>query len=157
MPPMPNAISDSIRLYGTDEPVEPPRILQAGPLRVELQAGNLRYVRYHGFEMIRSISFVVRDENWGTYTPRIQNLNFQEGRDLFRVSYDATVGGEDKELRYSGVIEGKSDGSLSFSAQGVVITDFLTNRTGFVVLHPIEGVAGTTCTVERADGTIGLT
>jgi D-apionolactonase len=151
---MPNAISDSIRLYGTDEPVEPPRILQAGPLRVELQAGNLRYVRYHGFEMIRSISFVVRDENWGTYAPRIQNLNFQEGRDLFRVSYDATVGGEDKELRYSGVIEGKSDGSLSFSAQGVAITDFLTNRTGFVVLHPIEGVAGTTCTVEHADGTI---
>ena len=151
---MPNTISDSIRLYGTDEPVEPPRILQAGPLKAELQAGNLRYVRYHGFEMIRAISFVVRDENWGTYAPRIQNLHFQEERDLFRVSYDATVSGENKEMRYSAVIEGKSEGSLSFSAQGVAITNFLTNRTGFVVLHPIEGVAGTACTVEHADGTI---
>jgi hypothetical protein len=52
------------------------------------------------------------------------------------------------------VIVGKSNGSLSFSAQGVAISDFLTNRTGFVVLHPIEGVAGATCTVEHVNGTV---
>ncbi len=151
---MPNTISDLIRLYGTDESVEPPRILQAGPLRAELEAGNLRYIRYHGREMIRAISFVVRDENWGTYALEITHLNFQEEPDLFRVSYDATVSGKDKEFRYSAAIVGKSDGSLIFSAQGVAISDFLTNRTGFVVLHPIEGVAGATCTVEHTNGTI---
>ena len=41
---MPNIISDSIRLYGTDESVQPPRILRAGLLRAELEAGNLRYM-----------------------------------------------------------------------------------------------------------------
>ena len=66
---MPPAISDSIRLYGTDEAVEPPRHPQAGPLTVEFEAGNLRHIRYHGREMIRAISFVVRDKNWGTYAP----------------------------------------------------------------------------------------
>ena len=152
--PMPNIIPDSIRLYGTDESVEPPRILRAGLLRAELEAGNLRYIRYHGREMIRAVSFVVRDENWGTYAPQITHLNFQEGSDLFSVSYKAAVSGKDKEFQYSVVIVGKSDGSLSFSAQGVAISDFLTNRTGFVVLHPIDGVAGATCTVEHVNGTV---
>jgi D-apionolactonase len=148
---MPIQISDSIRLYGTDEFVEAPRILQAGPLSAELEAGNLRHIRYHGREMIRAISFIVRDKNWGTYAPLISQLDLQEGSDAFRVSYEAVIEGE---FRYSAVITGDADGSLSFSGTGNAISDFLTNRTGFVVLHPIEGVAGAACTVEHVDGRI---
>jgi D-apionolactonase len=148
---MPTQISDSIRLYGTDESVEAPRILQAGPLSAELDAGNLRHIRYHGREMIRAISFIVRDENWGTYAPQISNLDYREGSDSFRVSYEAVIEGE---FCYSAVITGSANGSLSFSGKGNAISDFLTNRTGFVVLHPIEGVAGAACTVEHVDGRI---
>ena len=151
---MPYAISDSIRLYGTNEAVEPPRILQAGPLTVEFEAGNLRYIRYRGHEMIRAVSFVVRDKNWGTYAPQITNLDFHEEPDSFRISYEATVVGEEQAFRYSAVIAGQSNGSLSFSAKGTTASDFLTNRTGFVVLHAIEGVAGAACAVEHVDGTI---
>jgi hypothetical protein len=45
---MPSTISDSVRLYGTDEAVKAARILRAGPLSAELDAGNLRHIRYHG-------------------------------------------------------------------------------------------------------------
>jgi D-apionolactonase len=148
---MPTQISDSIRLYGTDESVEAPRILQAGPLSAELDAGNLRYIRYHGREMIRAISFIVRDKNWGTYAPQISQLEVQEMPGSFRVSYEAVIEGE---FRYSAVIIGEADGSLSFSGTGNAISDFLTNRTGFVILHPIDGVAGAACTVEHVDGRI---
>jgi D-apionolactonase len=145
---------ESIRLYGTDEPVEPPRTFQAGPLKVEFEAGNLRHIRYHGQEMIRAVSFVVRDKNWGTYGPQVANLNFHEEAGEFRISYDATAGDTEQEFRYSATITGKANGSLSFSGRGTALTDFLTNRTGFVVLHPIEGVAGAGCKVEHIDGTI---
>jgi hypothetical protein len=148
---MPSTISDSVRIYGTDEPVEAPRILQAGPLSAELEAGNLRHIRYHGREMIRAISFIVRDRNWGTYAPQISPLDLREDPDSFRVSYEAAIG---NEFHYSAVIIGKADGQLSFSGNGTAITDFLTNRTGFVVLHPIEGVAGAPCTVEHVDGAV---
>jgi hypothetical protein len=151
---MPSVISDSIRLYGTDEPVEPLRVLQAGPLTAELETGNLRHIRYHGHEMIRAVSFVVRDKNWGTYAPQIVHLEFHEEPEAFRVSYEAIVRKKEQELRYSAAIEGKSDGSLRFSGKGTAISDFVTNRTGFVVLHPIEGVAGAACTIEHVDGTI---
>jgi D-apionolactonase len=151
---MPTAISDLIRLYGTDEPVEAPRILRAGPLTAEFEAGNLRHVQYHGREMIRAISFIVRDKNWGTYAPQISNLELQEEADSFRASYEAAIG---EEFRYSTVITGKADGHLSFSGKGTASTDFPTNRTGFVVLHPIEGVAGAPCTIEHVDGAVEAT
>ena len=151
---MPTQISDSIRLYGTDEFVEAPRILQAGPLSAELDAGNLRHIRYHDREMIRAISFIVRDKNWGTYAPKISQLEMQEVPGSFRVSYEAVIEGE---FRYSAVITGAANGSLRFSGTGNAISDFLTNRTGFVVLHPIEGVAGAACTVEHVDGRVKKT
>jgi hypothetical protein len=148
---MPTPISDSIRLYGTEEPVVAPRILRAGPLTAELDAGNLRHIRYRGREMIRAISFIVRDKNWGTYAPMISQLEVQEGPESFQVSYEALIEGE---FRYAAVISGQASGSLSFSGEGEALADFQTNRTGFVVLHPIEGVAGAACTVEHVDGGI---
>src|SRR5580700_2315521 len=148
---MPSTASESVRLYGTDETGEAPRIIRAGPLSAEVEAGNLRHIRYHGSEMIRAISFIVRDKNWGTYGPQISQLDFQESSNSFRISYEASVEGE---FRYSAVITGDANGSLSFSGKGNAISDFLTNRTGFVVLHPIEGVAGAACTVEHVDGAI---
>ena len=49
-----NNPSLDIRLYGTSEQVEPPRLLRAGKLTAELEAGNLRYIRFAGIELIRS-------------------------------------------------------------------------------------------------------
>ena len=147
-------LSDSIRLFGTDEPTDPPRMLQAGPLSVEFEAGNLRHIHYHGREMLRAVSFIVRDKNWGTYAPEITHLHFDGEPKSFRISYEATVAGGGQELAYSAMIEGNSNGSLRFSVRAAAISDFLTNRTGFVVLHPIEGVAGAACTVEHVNGTI---
>ncbi|MBV9642531.1 MAG: hypothetical protein JO334_03075 [Verrucomicrobia bacterium] len=151
---MPHAISDSIRLYGTEEAVEAPRLLRAGSLTVEFEGGNLRHIRYYGHEMIRAVAFVVRDKNWGTYAPEIAHLSFHEEPEAFGISYEAIVREKEQEFRYSARIAGKSDGSLRFSGKGTATSDFLTNRTGFVVLHPIEGVAGAACTVEHFDGTI---
>ena len=62
--------STAVRLYGTEEAVPPPRMLEAGPLSAELEAGNLRYIRYGGVELLRAVSFIVRDRNWGTYNRR---------------------------------------------------------------------------------------
>ena len=43
---MAEAPSRSIRLFGTAEPVAPPRLLKAGPLTAEFEAENLRCVRF---------------------------------------------------------------------------------------------------------------
>jgi hypothetical protein len=144
--------SRAVRLFGTDEPVEPPRIVTAGALSVEFEAGNLRYIRYGGIEMIRAISFIVRDRNWATYTPLLSNLMIEEDGDSFTISYDAETKDKQQSFRYAARITGAADGSIEFAAEGEAVTDFVTNRTGFVVLHPIAGVAGKPAWVETADG-----
>ncbi len=144
----------SARLFGTEEPVTPPRLLAAGPLTAELDTGNLRHIRYRGVELIRAVSFIVRDRNWGTYNPEIRDLAVEERADGFTVTYSALARDAGQSFRYAARIEGSADGSLAFSAEGIAETDFLTNRTGFVVLHPIVGVSGRPVTVEHVDGTV---
>ena len=149
-----NEPSLSVRLFGTEEPVSPPEVLRAGSLTAELEAGNLRYIRFEGVELLRAVSFIVRNRNWGTYNPEISNLDIQSRGDGFRVTYDAVTKDAEQEFRYSAEIEGSAEGRLAFRARGRAVTDFVTNRTGFVVLHPVEGVAGRPATIEHVDGRV---
>src|SRR5215510_5316347 len=132
----------AIKLFGTAVPDSKGRLLKAGPLSVLLDNGALRYVRLNDIEVLRAIAFLVRDENWGTFTPEIRNLAIDEAADRFTVRYSASCGDDRRRLSYETTITGKSDGSLSFEALATPETDVVTNRTGFVVLHPVEGVAG---------------
>ena len=145
-------LSHAIALCGTEEVDPPSRLLRAGPLSVELQNGALRYVRLGGSEMIRAIAFLVRDENWGTFTAKLENLRIDEQPDAFSVSYRATCEDAKRRLTYEATIAGRSDGSLLFEAIAEPATDVLTNRTGFIVLHPIAGVAGQPVKVLHVDG-----
>jgi hypothetical protein len=144
--------SRAVRLYGTEEEVAPPELVKAGELSAEFEVGNLRYIRFAGKEMIRAVSFIVRDRNWATYTPLLSNLLIEQDLDGFAISYDAETKDKEQAFRYSAKITGSAKGTIEFSAEGVAVTDFVTNRTGFVVLHPIAGVAGEPALVETADG-----
>ncbi len=145
--------SRAIRLFGTEEPLPERRRLVAGPLECTLEAGNLRWIRIAGVEAIRSLAYIVRDRNWGTYNPEIRDLVVDQRGDGFTVSYEATAADATQAYRYRARIEGRPDGSLVFAAEGEALSDFLTNRTGFVVLHPV-GVAGAPVTVEHVDGRV---
>lgn len=146
--------SIAVRHAGTEEPAPDRRVLTAGPLSAELDAGNLRYIRLGGHEAIRAISFIGRDRNWATYAPEIRELEVEETADAFRITYTADLADAEQRLSYCARIEGRADGSLSFEAEGTAETDWTTNRTGFVVLHPVEGVAGAPVTVTHTDGSV---
>ncbi|MGH6718630.1 MAG: hypothetical protein ACREER_04880, partial [Alphaproteobacteria bacterium] len=144
--------SKAVKLYGTDRPEIPGRALRAGALSAVLDRGALRYVRLHGVEVLRAIAFLVRDENWGTFAPEITGLKVRQGPAGFEVTYAARCADARRAIGYRARIVGTPDGSLAFTATAVPETDFLTNRTGFVVLHPLKGVAGCPVVVEHVDG-----
>lgn len=144
--------SRSIALYGTEETVAPHRVLRAGKLSAELEAGNLRYIRWNGEEVLRAVSFIVRDKDWGTYNPTISRLVVSETEDRFRVTFHAVAADAVQSFAYDAVIEGDADGSLTFAGKGTTDSGFLTNRTGFVILHPIDGISGAPVTIEHTDG-----
>ena len=103
---MTDAPSRAIMLFGTEEKVTPRKVLSAGPLSCELDGGNLRYVRIGGREAIRAIAFIVRDQDWGTYNPGIEDLRIDQRTDGFEVSYQATCKDAKQELRYRARIGG---------------------------------------------------
>jgi hypothetical protein len=144
--------SRAIALCGTEQPDVPGRVLSAGPLTVEFDNGQLRYLKVNGIEVLRAIGFLIRDRNWGTATPAISNLNVDQRSDSFSVSFHAACRIENQELVYDARIEGTRDGNLEFTGTAVPKTDFLTARTGFVVLHPLKGVAGFPVEIEHVDG-----
>ncbi|MFL6579589.1 MAG: hypothetical protein ACJ8G2_02510 [Burkholderiales bacterium] len=142
----------AIALCGTPEPDKAGRVLLAGPLSVELYNGQLRYLKINGIEVLRAIGFLIRDKNWGTATPAIEDLKIDQGRDRFSVSFHASITIDNQALSYDATIEASGDGQLTFTATAVPKTDFLTARTGFVVLHPLKGVAGRPVEIEHVDG-----
>lgn len=146
--------SRAVLLSGTEQPDVVGRTLTAGPLSVELDNGQLRYLKLDGVEVLRAVAFLVRDENWGTYVPSIGNLQVAQRADGFSVSYRAVCSKGGQEIAFEASIEGRADGSLEFTCSATPKTDFLTARTGFVVLHPLKGVVGKEVEVEHVDGKV---
>ncbi|MBX3540772.1 MAG: hypothetical protein KF735_24235, partial [Chelatococcus sp.] len=113
---MTSAPSPAVILFGTDEPVPPQRILKAGKLSAELDAGNLRHIRFGGVEIIRAISFIVRDHNWGTYNPVITDLAINGTDAGLTVTYKAVTRDERQSFSYAAEITLGEDGTLAFAA-----------------------------------------
>jgi hypothetical protein len=142
----------AIALFGTAQ-APPERIeLDAGPLSLTLENGALRWLRLDGVEVLRGIAFLVRDRNWGTPSPEITDLDLRRTGGGFRVTFEAVCRTADGELPWSAEITGAADGTIRFAGTARPAKDFLTSRTGFVILHPLERVAGCPVDVTQTDG-----
>ena len=143
-----------LALFGTIEPEPTPRLLSAGRLSAEFIGGNLRNIRFDGIEVLRAISYVVRDKDWGTYAPTLDDVTVEETPKGFTVRYRALCEGAGGErLGYSANITG-TPGGLAFEAEATPEADFLTNRCGFSILHPVVGLAGSPVEIEHVDGSV---
>ncbi|MBB4095531.1 hypothetical protein [Brucella pecoris] len=149
---------DPFLLFGTRETEAKPLHLKAGLLAVDLSDGNLRTIKYDGVEVLRAVSYLVRDRDWGTYNPEIHDLNVEQNDSGFIITYQARCEGPDAtQLTIDVRIQAESGGTLTFDAVANTATGFETNRCGFCILHPIVGVAGSAVNVEHVDGTLNNT
>lgn len=137
---------------GKDEP--PPELieLRAGPLSLVYQDGDLRLVRLGQREILRRIYVAIRDRNWGTVLPRFSNFQKEVSGDAFCISYDVENKQGDIDFFWRGTIAGDSKGTITFCMDGTARSNFLRNRIGFCILHPIKECAGQACTIEKVDG-----
>lgn len=134
----------NIFYYGKSEDLPEKYVLQAGSLQVVYESGCLRYISDGETELIRSIYSAVRDRNWGTIIPVVENVEIKQGEKEFEIHYSAkyTTAEIDFLAHYS--ITGR-DNTIVFSMHGKALKTFMKNRIGFCVLHPLEGVKGKSC------------
>lgn len=134
-------------LYGTTVPSEVAQVLRAGAAQITLEGGNLRHLRVGGVELIRAVAFLARDRDWGTLVPEVTGLQVDGGRVRYAARYASTGARLDVAMAIT-----LSETALDFTAEARATGDFETNRSGFTVLHPINGVAGGWLRVEHGDG-----
>jgi D-apionolactonase len=144
----------AIALYGTAEKTDTEVALTAGPLSALFVNGALRSIRLQDVEVIRGISFLIRDRNWATVVPELGDLAIERTKDGFRVSFvcRGATPSDGQTLAWRGEIKGSASRGIEFTAEATPDSDVVTCRTGFVVLHPLEKVVGCPVTIEHSDG-----
>ena len=147
----------NVALYGTNEAPARFTELKAGPVCATFDCGQLRWIRIGGVEVIRAIAFLVRDRNWSTPSTLVTNLDLKQDADSFILEFDARCPTIDGDFVWHGLFTGEADGTLTCTSRGHPEQDFLTGRTGFVILHPLKGTIGTTLTIEHTDGRVERT
>ncbi|WP_417270158.1 hypothetical protein [Celeribacter sp.] len=138
-------------LFGTDQPPVERREFTAGRLSFALENGALRHVTLDGIEAIRAIAFLVRDRDWGTVNPTILDEVITQSDDAVRIAFLARYENGGARLDVDVTVQTSADG-VTVSAKGRSFGEFETNRAGFTVLHPINGVAGQPVRVDHSDG-----
>ena len=143
---------DTLSLASADCASLRPTPLRAGPLSLFLDAGDLRYVKWGGCEVVRRIYAAVRDHNWDTVAGVISDLDVRTSAAGFRVSYVSTHRRDGIHFIWRADIRGADDGSIRFTFDGDAKSTFRRNRIGFCVLHPVRECAGAACRARYANG-----
>ncbi len=136
--------------------------MNSSPDFIEVSAGHLsclldrstlflRRLRWSGVEVVRAIYAAVRDQNWDTVPPQLERFDMERANGKTTIRFSALCAQKSARYAYDAVIIVTKD-ELRFEFAGEAQSDFLRNRIGLCVLHPISLCAGTECTVDHADG-----
>jgi D-apionolactonase len=132
------------------------RILSAGELSCEWNEGGIRHLRWRGVELIRGISYLLRDTHWGTVPALVEGFGLDQAADQFVARFVLTMRLGESHLRAEAEVRGDALGHFSFRVDAVADTALTTNRCGLVVLHPASA-AGAPLEILHTDGSVEAT
>ncbi|WPU93596.1 hypothetical protein SNE25_30215 [Mucilaginibacter sabulilitoris] len=132
--------------------------LRAGTFTLLYEKGFLRYISYDKTEILRMIYFALRDENWGTMDVIIKNEIIRSRQNSFFISYDCCHQQKGTDIFcWQVMINGSENGEITFEIEGYARVEFLKNRLGFCVLHPIGDYRGQQVEITHPDKTVTQT
>jgi hypothetical protein len=128
--------------------------LRAGPLTLELDGADLRYVAYNGHELVRRIYTAVRDLDWDTIEGRIVSREIDAREDAFDVRIELEHRSGDIAFDCTLEASGTEDGLVSYVMRGRAVRSFEFAKIGLNLHHPIDGLAGRRYSGTSVDGPI---
>jgi hypothetical protein len=137
--------------YGQNEPLPVKTLLKAGDLDLTYEAGSIRNIKLGDFEAVRMIYVALRDDHWGTIIPAISEERIEVEDGSFTISYLGRYRQQGIQFDLRARVTG-SNNKIVFEIDGEALSDFLTNRTGFCLLHPAKECLGKTGKVISPDG-----
>lgn len=143
-----------IAWFGTSESPAQSLSLTAGPLSVCIEGGTVRRLCWHGIEVVRLIACPIRDHNWVTCPATGGAGLTKASASEFQFECQSRIA---DHIVCDQVFSGSSTGLFRASVRLTIERDVLTNRAGFTVLHPLDGLTGSTLRVTHADASVELT
>jgi D-apionolactonase len=130
------------RLRAMTEDTGLPRQVAVGELQFVFGPSGLRHIRFDGTEVLAAVQLVVRDPSWGTLQPELLGTATVRRRaGGCTVRWRARHVGGDISFTWDGLIEARSArpgrAELRFTVDGSADAEFLANRVGLVLLHPM--------------------
>jgi D-apionolactonase len=126
--------------------------LSNGPLTAILDGPELAQIRLRGCEIVRRILVTVRDTNWDTVQPRVLSCSTSSEGDQLSVELEGEHVAPGISFQWRVAIRAK-DAGLTYELDGYTDADFVYNRIGLCVLHPVATCAGATYRSSSADET----
>lgn len=131
------------------------REFTVGRVSLLVAGGDLRRIRYDGVEVLRRVSYPVRDGGWGTCPVTTVSEEHETREGWLRYTHRFAA----KDGRFGGVFRAEvSDGDdgarLALTVEMDAPQDLAVNRAGFTLLHPLDGVSGEALTVTHPDGAV---
>ena len=126
---------------------------KAGPVRAVWQPQDtfLRLIKLGHVEILRGIYIALRDENWGTVRPMIEDYQCSQEEDATQIEFSLRWENETVDFRAKVRLHGQSDGTITYAFEGRAHSRFKKNRIGFLVLHG-PTVAGRQVELETVEG-----
>lgn len=114
--------------------------LAFGDFSLDVVPGGLGTIVWRDVEVLRGVTCMIRDRNWGSYRPEdVQTMVIPGSVPMLDQSFSVADGRALIDLR----LTARAEGWLDLQAGITAHSDLVANRAGLVILHPILGVAGT--------------
>ena len=127
--------------------------LKAGPLTLEYSEGSLWNIRLGDEEAIRRIYLVFQDINWTSRPFEILEEKLNIADDHFSADLELRGSNDAENFQAKLQIVGSSVGEIKYGFIGSSTSDFMRNRFGLCLLHPIANLAGKSCKLILSGGT----
>lgn len=127
------------------------RQLNIGPLSVTVDGTALRWLRWHGVEILRGIDITVRDRAWDTVHPHLRTFKVTPTPSGVRIELRARYVSQEVDLDATARVALDGGGILAYELITLARRGFLKNRVGLIVLHPMA-VAGRAVRFDTASG-----
>jgi hypothetical protein len=127
--------------------------LQAGPLSLQYSNGSLWNIRLGEEEAVRRIYLVFQDINWTSRPFEILEENWNIADDHFSAELQVRGSKDAENFEASLKIVGTPAGEIKYAFSGSTSADFMRNRLGLCLLHPIADLSGKPCKLSLSGGT----
>ena len=124
-----------------DLPAQPLQV-RAGPVTALLDGADLRHVRIGDVELVQRVYVAVRDAPWNTIPAAFTDWRRDIGADRFSIAFAARHRHEAIDFAWSGRVEGRPDGTITYELDGTCQGVFRYSKIGFNVHHDLPGSIG---------------